>query len=270
MDFFLPKVLQYYFGVWKLLGIIPSSYRKGFSPPTASAKSIPSSGNSVRIPSADTLPGEQVDLWHHYLILFHPPSQADWCLRVLPGAPSPGWTHSSYAPPLYISIIQRGSEHCYNAEKLIMFISASCWGPLAEGDLVRIEQHNIKWNLETKGRISKHTGSLRPSYRYIHAERDINIYSVSYTHTHTHTHKYHINILYQEMHTSHLLACTQTAPMGKAIVFCWELIRAKEAFYQCYQFIKKNKETTELNIDVANKSKWCLSYLYKIIRQIWI
>lgn len=144
------RVLRYNFRGWKLLGIIPSSYSKGFPPPTASVKSIPSSGNSVRIPSADTLPGEQVDLWHHYLILFHPPSQADWCLRVLPGAPSPGWTRGSYAPPLYISIIQRGSERCYNAEKLIMFISASCWGPWAEGDLVWIEQHYIKktWRLE--------------------------------------------------------------------------------------------------------------------------
>lgn len=73
--------------------------------------------------------GEPVDLWHHYLILLHLLCPVDWCLGVLPGAPSHGWTRGSYTPPLHISITQRGSEHCYNAEKLIMFISASCWGP---------------------------------------------------------------------------------------------------------------------------------------------
>lgn len=137
-------VLQYYFRGRKLLGIIPSSYSEGFLPPTASVKSIPSCGNPARIPSADTLPEEQVDLWHYYLIPLHLPSQTDWCLGVLAGAPSIGWTSCSYAPTLHISIIQRGSECCYNAEKLIMFISASCWGPSAEGGLVGIE--HITWN----------------------------------------------------------------------------------------------------------------------------
>lgn len=187
MDFmrvFALQYFQYYFRGWKLLAIIPSSYSGGFPPPAALVKSIPSYGNSARIPSADTLPGEQVDLWHHYLILFHPPSRVDWCLRVLPGAPSPGWTRGGYAPLLYISIIQRGSERCYNAEKLIMFISASCWSPSAlGGDLVRIEKHYIKWNPATGGRISKHTGSLRPAARYTRADRDIHMHSLSYTHT---------------------------------------------------------------------------------------
>lgn len=178
-------VLQYYFRGKKLLGIIPSSYREGFPPPTVSVKSIPSSRNPVKIPSADTLPAEQVDLWHHYLIPPHLPSQVDWCLGVLPGAPSLGWTRGSYAQPLHISIIQRGSEHCYNAEKLIMFISASCWGPSAEGDLVRIEQHYMKWNPKTRGRISKHTGLLAKARALIHSCR------YKYPHVHMflkHTH----------------------------------------------------------------------------------
>lgn len=183
-------VLQYYFSGRKLLGIIPGSYSEGFPPPTASVKSIPSSGNSERIPTADTLPAEQVDLWHHYLIPLHLPYQVDWCLGVLPGSPSLGWTRGSYAPPLYISIIQRGSERCYNTEKLIMFISASCWGASAEGDLVRIEQQYMKWNPKTTGRISKHAGSLRPAYRYTHT--DANIPCALFL---KHIHKDHINIL---------------------------------------------------------------------------
>lgn len=174
--------MQYYFGVWKLLGIIPSSCSEGFPPPTASVKSIPSSGNSLRISSADILPGETVDLWHHYLILLHLQCPVDWCLRVLPGAPSHGWTRGSYAPPLHISIIQRGSEHSYNAEKLIMFISASCWGPpVWRGP--GLNWATLKWNPETRGRISKHTGSLMPARRYTHADTNIHMCSVSYTHT---------------------------------------------------------------------------------------
>lgn len=144
-------VLHYDFWGWKLLGIIPSSYSNGFPPPNASVKSIPSSGNSARIPSADTLPVDQVDLWHHYLIPPHLLSQVDWCLGVLPCAPSLGWTLGSYAPPRHISIIQSGTEFCHNAEKLIMFISASCWGPSAVGDLVQIEQHHMKWNPKNGG-----------------------------------------------------------------------------------------------------------------------
>ena len=81
----------------------------------------------------------------------------------------------------------------------------------------------MKWNPKTRGRISKHTGSLTPAHRYTPREIQISTCALFLTHIH----KDHINIPYQGMHTS-----TSTGiylmPVGKAIVFRWELARASE------------------------------------------
>lgn len=127
----------------------------------------------------------ELDLWHHYLIPLHLLSLVDWCPGVLPHAPSLRLTRGSSAPPFHIFISQTASELCHNAEKLIMFISASCWGPSVDEGVGGLGS-NWAMFLETKPREQRQdkqthwvakTGLEIRIYKYPHVLFLLNIYT---------------------------------------------------------------------------------------------
>ena len=72
-------------------------------------------------------------------------------------------------------------------------------------------------------REEKKTGTQRPAYRHTHADANIHMGTVSYTHTQRpYTYTVSKN---EHKHTTGMYI---SLPVGKAIVFCWELAIAKE------------------------------------------